>query len=224
MILRLVKWALWIGIVILALTIGAVMYFSATNLRLYGDGHALTIPVDAVLVLGGGVDGDGVLGYSSRRRVRVAVDLLQAGQTRYLIFSGGPEWKHPDHSAAGLMRVHAQALGAPPEALLTETRALSTFENLQFAFALAEQRGFTSLAILTDAYHLERGRWLAGYFGHPDAGLIAVRGLEFDGIANRAWSILREALAWWFNLAKVAGWEALAATGMDVNARQKLIR
>ena len=224
MIGGLVKWALRIGVAVLVLTVNAVMFLSDTNLRLYGDGRGLTGPVDAILVLGGGIDGDGVLGYSSRRRVRVAVTLLAAGQTRYLIFSGGPDWRQPEDTAAGLMRAHALALGAPPEALLTEIRAISTFENLQFGFALAEQRGLGKLAILTDAFHLERARWLARYFGQPDVSLIAVWGLQADGIANRVWSILREALAWWLNLAKVAGWQILAMAGMDVDARRELIR
>ena len=77
-ILRLVKWALRLGVAVLALTAGAVMYFSDANLRLYGGGRALEAPVDAILVLGGGIDGDWVLGYSSRRRVVVAVALLTA--------------------------------------------------------------------------------------------------------------------------------------------------
>jgi uncharacterized SAM-binding protein YcdF (DUF218 family) len=224
MIGSLVKWALRIGIAVLVLTIGAVMFLSDSNLRRYGDGRALTAPVDAILVLGGGVDGDGVLGFSSRRRVRVAVALLAAGQTRYLIFSGGPDRKNPEDTAAGLMQAHALSLGAPPEALLSEIRAISTFENLQFGFAMAEQKGLERLAILTDAFHLERARWLARYFGQPDVALIAVRGLEADGIANRAWSILREALAWWLNLAKVAGWQILTMAGMDEDARRELIR
>ncbi|MEE8455068.1 MAG: YdcF family protein [Limibaculum sp.] len=221
---RLVKWGLRLGVVVLALTTGAVMYFSGANLQTYGEGRALAAPVDAILVLGGGVDGDGVLGYSSRRRVAGAVALLQAGRARNLILTGGPDWVHPDFSAAKLMRDHAIVLGAAPEVLLIEDRSSSTFENLRFGFALASLRGFDRLAILTDAFHLERTRALAGYFGHPDAGLVAVPGLDRDGIANRAWSILREALAWWFNLAKVGGWEVLAAAGMGVDARQELIR
>ncbi len=221
---RLVKWALRLGVVVLALTVGAVLYFSDANLRLHGGGRALAAPVDAILVLGGGIDGDWVLGYSSRRRVAGAVALLKAGRARNLIFSGGPDWVHPDFTAAGLMRDHAIALGAPPDALLVETRSSSTFENLRFGFALAEQRGFETLAILTDAFHLERARVLSGYFGHPDVALAAVPGLEYDGNVNRVWSIVREAMAWWLNLAKVGGWEVLAAAGMDVDARRELIR
>jgi uncharacterized SAM-binding protein YcdF (DUF218 family) len=224
MIGRLLKWAMQLAALVLGLTIGAVLYYSEVNLRHYGEGRGLTSPVDAILVLGGGVDGDGVLGYSSRRRVALAVALLKAGNARNLIFSGGPGSKHPDLSAAALMREYALELGASPERLLTEGHAISTFENLRFGFELAEKQGFADSALLTDAYHLERARWLARYFGHPEVGLVAARGLEQAGAPDRVWSIVREALAWWLNLAKVAGWEMLAETGMDVDARQELIR
>ena len=223
-IARLVKGGLRLAVVVLALTAGAVMYFSSANLRLYGGGRGMAAPVDAILVLGGGIDGDWVLGYSSRRRVAVAVALLEAGRTGNLIFSGGPDWQDPDFTAAGLMRAHAIALGASPELLLTEARSSSTFENLRLGFALAERRGFENLAILTDAFHLERARVLSRYFGHPDVALAAVRGLDRESDVIRGWSIVREAMAWWFNLAKVAAWEALAAAGMDLDARRELIR
>jgi uncharacterized SAM-binding protein YcdF (DUF218 family) len=224
MIGGLLKWGLRLAIAALALTAGAVLYFSDANLRLYGQGRGLEAPVDAILVLGGGIDGDGVPSYSSRRRVAMAVALLRAGRARNLIFSGGPEWARPEGTAAALMRNHAIALGAPAEVLFMEDRSVSTFENLRFGFALAEQQGFTDPALLTDAFHLERARRLAGYFGHPDARLVAASGLELDGIDNRVWSILREAMAWWLNLAKVGGWELLAAAGIDTDARRELIR
>ena len=221
---RLLKWGLRLGLAVLALTTAAVMYFSDANLQTYGGGRGLAAPVDAILVLGGGVDGDGVLGYSSRRRVAGAVRLLRSGRAEWLIFSGATGRNHRAVPAARLMRAHAITLGAPPEALIVEAGSASTFENLRFGFALAGQRGFDRLAILTDAFHLERARVLAGYFGRPDAGLIAVPGLDREGDVNRAWAILREALAWWYNLAKIAGWELLAAAGFDEDARQELIR
>jgi uncharacterized SAM-binding protein YcdF (DUF218 family) len=219
---RLIKWAFRLGVVVVALTVGVVLYLSDTNLQTHGRGP--DAPVEAILVLGGGVDGDGVLGYSSRRRVVVAVAMLKGGQAQSLIFTGGPGWMTPGYTAAQLMQKHAISLGAAPDVLLTENRSTTTFENLRFGFALADKEGFTDLAILTDAFHLERAYWLAGYFGHQDIDLVAVRGLEYDGHANRVWSILREALAWWYNLAKVGGWEALSAAGMDVDAREELIK
>jgi uncharacterized SAM-binding protein YcdF (DUF218 family) len=222
-ILRLVKWGVRLGLGVLALTIGAVMYFSDANLRAHGSGRSLDAPVDAILVLGGGIDGDGVLGFSSRRRVLAAVAALDAGQAQYIILTGGPDWREPQFTGAALMRDHALALGAPADTLIVEGLSNTTFENLRFGFALAEERDFARLALLTDAFHLERAKRMAAYFGQPDIALIAAGGLRYDGIANRVWAILREALAWWLNLAKVAGWEALAALGVTEETRQGMI-
>jgi len=220
----LARWALRLGFGVLVATVIAVLYFSHANFRRYGDGRALDAPVDAVLVLGGGVDGDGVLGYSSRRRVAAAVALLVRGKTRFLVFSGGEGSFHREVPAGDLMRTYAISIGAPADALIVEPSASTTFENLRFGLDIARQRGFTRLAILTDAYHLERARWLARFLGAGDAQLVAVAGLERDGLGDRTWSILREALAWWLNLAKVAGWEALSLAGLGDDARGELIR
>ncbi len=224
---RLARWAGVAGVAgvaVLALSVAAVLYLSDRNLRAHGYGRALEAPVDAVLVLGGGVDGDGVLGYSSRRRVFAAVALLREGRADHLIFSGGPHDEPGIPSSASLMRAHALALGAPADALLIEERAGSTFENLRFGFALADERGFERLAIATDAFHLARARLLAAYLGRADPGLIAVGGLARERPETRVWSPVREALAWWYNLAKLAGWEALGALGLEEEARGEWIR
>jgi len=221
---RLAKWGLRLGIAVLATTVVAVLYFSDANWRHYGQGRGLEAPVDAVLVLGGGVDGDGVLGYSSRHRVAAAVALLDQGLTQKLIFLGGPAWVPPEITAARLMRAHALALGAPAEALLRENHSRSTFENLRFGFAIAAQQGLDRLALLTDAFHLERARHLAAYFGRPEIGLAAAAGLKADGITNRVWSIVREALAWWYNPLKIAAWELMGFAGIGVESHEELIR
>ena len=221
---RLLRLGTGLAVIVLATTVAAVLYFSDRNLRLYGEGRSLEKPVDAVIVLSASVDGDGMLGYSSRRRVAAAVALLTAGKARYLILSGGPI-RHPRvSSAAELMHEYAVTLGAPPDRLVHEARARSTFENLRFSLPLAEERGFERLAIATDTYHLERARWLAAFFGHGAIELVAVRGLEYENWHDRTYHIVREAMAWWYNLGKVTGWEALAVAGLDARARQVWIR
>jgi hypothetical protein len=77
---------------------------------------------------------------------------------------------------------------------------------------------------VTDAFHLERARRLAAYLGHPDVGLVSVDGLSLAGPGDRVWSILREALAWWYNAAKIAGWEVLGSAGFSTRERAELIR
>ena len=217
----LLRWGLRAGVVVLGLTIAAVLYISNENLHRYGG---LPEPVDAIVVLGGGVDADGVPSFSTRRRVLGAVRLLNDGQAKALILTGGPEGHPEGLRAADLMQAHALSLGAPAEALILEPRAVSTFENLRFSFAVAEQQGLDRLAILTDAFHLERARHLAAYFGRPDVVPIAVEGLRADSMPHRVWSIVREALAWWLNLAKVGAWEAMAWAGIADQTRAELVR
>jgi uncharacterized SAM-binding protein YcdF (DUF218 family) len=224
MIGRLLRRGAWLATAVLVVTCGAVMYISDRNLRLYGQGRGLEAPVDAILVLGAGVDGDGVLGYDSRRRVAPAVDLLQAGRSARLIFSGSVGDTVTKTAAAALMRDYALSLGAPADRLIVEPDAHTTFENLRFGFAIAEAQGFRRLAILSDAYHLERARALAAFLGHPEIALVAADGLRDDSFGNRVWSILREAMAWWYNLAKVGGWRALGWAGLDTAERERLIR
>jgi len=221
---RLARRAALLGVAVLAVTVVAVLYLSDRHMELHGHGRSLAEPVDAAIVLGAAVDGDGVLGYSSRRRVKVGVALLEQGKTRNLILSGGGA--HPGRfpSVGELMRDHAVALGAPAEALLVEPDSVSTFENLRFSFALARGHGFERLAIVTDAFHLERARLLAAFFGRPDIGLAAAPGLDRDTRTNRVGFILREALAWWLNLGKAVAWELLAAGGVGPETRQDWIR
>ena len=224
MILRLARWGLWIGIVVWGLTTAVVLYLSGENAARHSVDKGLSQPVDAVLVLGGGIDGDGLAAYSSRRRVLGGVRLLNDGQARFLILCSGPDTNPPGLTGAELMRDHAVAMGAPEEALILETRSVSTFENLRFGFAMADERGFGRLAIVTDAFHVERARWLAAYLGRDDVELVAVPGLRRDRIESRVWSIAREALAWWYNLAKIGAWEALSLAGVGADARAELIR
>ncbi|HSF96789.1 MAG TPA: YdcF family protein [Thermohalobaculum sp.] len=221
---RWLRRVLQLGVAVLGLTVAAVMYFSSSNMAQYGNGAGLDAPVAAIIVLGGGIDGDGVLGYSSRRRVRAAVALLQAGKAEALILTGFSRDPRRWPSLAELMRDHAVSLGADPDRLILEERSRTTFENLRFGFALADSRGLQDIALLSDAFHIERARHLAAYLGRPDVRLVAAYGLSIDTPGNRVWGILREALAWWYNLYKVAGWEALGALGYSVDERGAMIR
>ncbi|MDH3666777.1 MAG: YdcF family protein [Paracoccaceae bacterium] len=204
------------GIVLFAVTTLAVLVMSHLNLERHGIRPGPDQPVEAILVLGGGVDPDGVPGYSSRRRVAAAVALYRAGKTQYLILSG--------RRSAALMRDYAVSLDVPAEAIILEPQARTTFENIRFGIAIAEERGITRMAVLTDAFHLERARRLAAYFGQANVVPIAVTGLERGKYVLRTASILREAMAWWYNLAKVAVWEALALAGFDPESRGALVR
>lgn len=215
---------LLLGLAVWALTAAAVLWLSERTLDRHADGRSIEAPVDAAVVLGGGVDGDGVLSYSTRRRVRSAVRALQEGRTERLIFSGQRPNPWAPHSTAEMMRRFALALGAAEDRLLVEERASTTFENLRFSFAMAESRRLERLALATDAYHMARARALAGYFGRDGVEVIAADGLAYDDDGARVWAIVRESMAWWYNLWKVGAWEAMAALGLDEHARRAVVR
>ena len=222
-IARLLGWGIRLGLVAFVLTFAAVAYLSWDMATDRAGAAALARPVDAVIVLGGGVDGDGRIGYSSRRRVASAARLIAEGGASHMIVTGGVGRYHPATRAGGLMRDHAEAIGVAPERVLVEPRAVSTFENLRFAFEIAEREGFGRLALLSDPFHLARARALAAWYGR-DVAIVAATGFEREWLPQRLLWLGREALAWWLNLAKVAGWEGLGLLGLPEDSRAELIR
>lgn len=224
---RLLRRLAAVGAAVLAVTLGAVVWQTEAMSDAHLDGRSLTEPVDAVIVLGAGVEGDGRLAYSSRRRAEAAARLLAEGRTNALIFSGGLGLWHPETPAGALMRDLAAA-ALPPGAglrarMAVEPNSRTTFENLRFSFAIAEAKGYRRLALLSDPYHLARAERLAAYFGQPGIGLVAAAGFEREGLQARIGTYLREAAAWWYNLGKVAVWEALTLLGVDAETRGQVV-
>jgi len=224
MIGRIFGWLFRLGLALLAITLVAVIYLASDMRAEHLDGRSLEEPVDVIIVLGAMIDGDGRLGYSSRRRAETAARLIVEGKAGAAILSGGPGPSHVPEPASVLMRRLAIEAGAPAESLIVEDRSVSTFENLRYSFAIAEDRGFTRIAVLTDPFHLPRAQALSAYYGHGDVALIAAKGFEYDPWHVQAVTLIREALAWWLNLAKVGGWEMLEGLDVDRATRERLIR
>lgn len=166
--------------------------------------------LDAAVVLGGPMDPDGEMSWATRRRVIAGVRLLERGETRRLILSGGharPElarrWglRNPAEAMAEL----ALRLGVPPEALTLETEARTTVENIDFAMRIAADRGWTRIGLVSDAWHLPRAMALAVWRGHDGLRPVAVDIRPWQWTRDTPALYLREAGAWWFALARVLG-------------------
>lgn len=211
-------------IVVQGATMLAVLIMSERMRDAHLLGKSIEHPVDAAIVLAGGTDPDGVLSYSTRRRVRTGVRLMRDGKTRFLIMSGGYGNRNRDLSQGEKMVEVAVGFGADPAQILVEPGAISTFQNLLLSFPIADNAGMTRIAIVTDGYHLGRAGALARVFGRADAALVASPGLEYEHWLKRIASISREAMAWWFNLLKVAGWEGLGLLGYSDEERIARIR
>lgn len=218
---RTLRFFIWFGAVVLAGSTAFAVWSTLTMRDRHLEGASLTEPVDVVIVLGAGLDPDGWLAYSSRRRVYAAVRLLRTGKTRAVIFSGSG-WE--GEGVGALMRDLAITVGAPPEKLFAENRSVSTFQNLLFSFPIADRAGFERIALVSDSFHLQRAATLSAFFGRPDVGLVAARGFDDMRPAQQIGPILREALSWWLNFLRMIGWQLLEAAGYTLEERTALIR
>lgn len=211
-----------LGALAFLLLLAAVLWAEQRALSRHAPGVAEGLPVDAVIVLGGGMDFDLMLNGLGRERVRTGLAILNAGKAQAVIFSGALG-ETPDTSEAALMHAFALSLGADPARLRIEPVSRTTLQNLLFSFRIAEEEGWTRLAIVTDAFHLTRAGALAALLGRPDVALIASDGLTRDRLSTRAALTLRETLAWPLNAAKAAGWIVLGWLGWSDDERGALI-
>jgi uncharacterized SAM-binding protein YcdF (DUF218 family) len=115
-------------------------------------------PADVIVVLGSRVYSGGVAGPALTRRAEHAAALYRQGFAPYVLCSGGLGASPPTEAeaACGL----AEQLGVPASAIVLETQAHSTEENALYTAAIARARGWSSLLIVSDGYHLLRATLL----------------------------------------------------------------
>lgn len=214
-----------VALAVVALTYLAVWWMQAWQYRAHHAGRPLAPPVDAVIVLGGGMDPDGAFNIVGRARVQAAVRLLARGDAAHAIFTGfGCAGGDDGCSEAAAMHAGAVAGGADPERLIVEPDARTTLENLTRSFAIAEARGFRRLAVLTDAFHLTRAAALARLLGRDVVPVAAEGGLYALPAAEQFPVLMRETLAWWYNLGKAAVWTGAGILGRSEAERARAVR
>jgi uncharacterized SAM-binding protein YcdF (DUF218 family) len=126
-------------------------------------------PAAAIVVLGGGMAGDGVLSASSLRRAIHGIMLFQRGFAPLLAFSGPPSrlQGQPEAEVRGEM---ARLSGVSPAAIMTETTARTTLEEAARMAALLQPRGVSTILLVTSHAHMARSQRLfenVGLAVHP---------------------------------------------------------
>lgn len=111
-------------------------------------------PFDAAIILGALLRPDGSPGPALLRRVAHGIRLAQSGRVTHLVMSGGAVG-HPVPEAL-VMRDLALAAGVPPERVHVETEALNTIGNALHSRRMAEEKGWTRVLVVTDAWHMPR--------------------------------------------------------------------
>ncbi len=110
-------------------------------------------PADAIVVFAGGVGESGKAGGGYQERVKQAVDLYRQGLAPRLIFSSGYTFVFYETE---VMKELAAALGVPAEAILLETEAANTYENVVFVDRILDEQGWRSILLVSSPYHMRR--------------------------------------------------------------------
>lgn len=118
-----------------------------------------TFPASCVLVFGSAVYRGGDPGPAMQRRMSTALKLYQQNKVQRLLLSGG-RVSTTDLTEADVMKNMALEAGVALDALILESQARSTWENLVFSRALAEKNCENTVAV-SDSYHVGRIRLLA---------------------------------------------------------------
>ena len=114
-------------------------------------------PAPAIVVLGSTLIGPGQSDDSLRARVRHAAALYARGLAPCIICTGGVG-KYPPAESVVETALARQA-GVPAAALLREEHSTSTWENARFAADICRAHGWTRVILVSDPYHLWRGRF-----------------------------------------------------------------
>ncbi|CAG1065177.1 hypothetical protein BAC1_00755 [uncultured bacterium] len=122
-----------------ALVIALFFEFAATT-REYG--RAASSGADAIVVLTGG-----------RGRTEEGLNLLRKGRSKLLILSG--VHRDADLDSIFLKRVNT----VEREKIVLEKRSGSTFENALEVRRLMEERGLSSMVLITSGYHIKRAHY-----------------------------------------------------------------
>jgi uncharacterized SAM-binding protein YcdF (DUF218 family) len=116
-------------------------------------------PAAAIVVLGAGMESDGVLSMNSLRRTIHGILLFQRGLAPLLAFSG-PLSKPHSRGEAEVRAEMARLFGVSSAAILTETTALTTRAEAERMAALLQPRGVSTILLVTSHAHMARARQL----------------------------------------------------------------
>ena len=110
-------------------------------------------PADAIVVFAGGVGESGKAGGGYQERVKQAVDLYREGNAPWLIFSSGYMFAFWE---ADMMRNLAVDHGVPASAIILETKAANTYENVVFVREILDRHDWRSVLLVSSPYHMRR--------------------------------------------------------------------
>ncbi len=149
-----------------------VSFLAVMALIYHSSLQAVASEVDAVLILGAGLDGDKpreVL----QERLNTSLYYVYDSDIALIIASGG-QGHDETISEAEAMKRFLVASGTDPSRIIKEEQSTSTRENVAFSAALIRERVATRsprVLIVTSSFHLFRAKQLAKEYGLVPYGI-----------------------------------------------------
>ena len=151
-------------IFLVGLAVALLLFLTVEGLLLsHGERDNSALPVDAVIVLGAGVNGEtpSLILWS---RITAAAAYLEGHPDVPVVLSGG-QGPGENISEAACMRRELTARGVEEDRLLLEDRSTSTAENFAFSKELLEAHGIDTdtavIAVVTSDFHCFRAHLIA---------------------------------------------------------------
>lgn len=152
-----------IGLLVV-LGLGLSTYLAALGYVVLNMNRNTLQQADVVLVLGSRVYRSGQLNPCLVKRVEEGVEVVRQGWARWLVLSGGVDPEDGTVEAEAMARIAAQR-GLPPERIVLEPKARSTYQNLRFTRQLMKERGWNTVVIVSEPFHLPRAALMARRLG-----------------------------------------------------------
>ena len=133
-------------------------FFAGLSISQYAKKYSNT-PSDAAIVLGASIWGDKPSPVF-KARIDHAINLHQQGKVKYLIFTGGIG-KGERFAEAKIAKKYALGQGVKASNVLIETRSKITFENLEEAKKLLDEKQLETVLIVSDPLHMKRAMTMA---------------------------------------------------------------
>lgn len=108
---------------------------------------------DAIVVFAGGVGESGQAGQGYEERIHYAVELYKSGYAKRLIVSSG---FRSTFSEPYIMQALAVSLGVPKDAIILETKAANTYQNILFSVKILNGNNWKKILLVSSPYHMRR--------------------------------------------------------------------
>ncbi len=158
------RWVRRLVIAGLGVVVLGGLYLAVTFVQVWSDARLDQAgPADAIVVLGA-AQYDGAPSPVLASRLDHAVELYEAGHARYVVVTGGSqEGDRFTQAAAGYRYLRDR--GIPDEVLLLEVDGTSTYSELAATARILEDRGLSSVLLVSDGYHSKRLLGIADELG-----------------------------------------------------------